>query len=198
MKKWIISLTTIIMVIILGVIIGVFIGNKEAEESNIDKEKVLAKTNIENTNSQIASNAVIATSSNEEKTTPSTIWETKIVYNDCGHTIEEKGEIPIIYVNLTEKELKEELKNEWDIKNFSKENVSLFKYQHGICKEHYVLKEKDGYIAIYTLDKYGNEHLSEITDISVQYLPELDLQNLKEGIKVIGKEALNEAIEDYE
>ena len=197
MRKWIIAIVTVILVIALGVAIGFFIGNQEAEDSpEILEDKVLAKQNkqeVEETNE-----LWIATSRQEEKTTPSTEWILKTTYNDCGHTIEEKQNIPTMYVNLTKEELKEKLEKEWNIEKFSRGQVVLSRYQHGICKEHYVLREKDGYIAIYTLNQYDQEEFLEMTEISVQYLPELDVENLKQGIHVTGKKELNETIEDYE
>ena len=100
MRKWIIAIVTVILVIALGVAIGFFIGNQEAEDSpEILEDKVLAKQNkqeVEETNE-----LWIATSRQEEKTTPSTEWILKTTYNDCGHTIEEKQNIPTMYVNLT-------------------------------------------------------------------------------------------------
>ena len=197
MKKWIIAILTVVLVIILGVAIGFFIGNQEVEESpeSLD-DKVLAQQNQHEL--EVVNELSIATSGQDEKTTPSTKWLLKTTYNDCGHTIEEKQDIPTMYVNLTKEELKEKLEKEWDIEEFSKDKVVLSRYQHGICKEHYVLREKDGYIAIYTLNQYDQEEFLEMTEISVQYLPELDVENLKKGIQVTGKKELNETIEDYE
>ena len=68
----------------------------------------------------------------------------------------------------------------------------------GFCNEHYVLKVHNGVIGIYTVDQNGNETLKQDTEIQIQYLPEIDIENLKKGIYVIGDEALNSALEDYE
>ena len=56
----------------------------------------------------------------------------------------------------------------------------------------------NGVIGIYTVDQNGNESLKQDTEIQIQYLPEIDIENLKKGIYVIGDEALNSALEDYE
>ena len=61
-----------------------------------------------------------------------------------------------------------------------------------------VLRELDDTVAIYTIDEKGEEKLHEITAISTQYLPNEDLKRLENGIKAIGKEALNSVLEDYE
>ena len=58
--------------------------------------------------------------------------------------------------------------------------------------------DKDGKIFIYKINK--NEKLEEYekTDIATDYLPEKDMKAIKEGLKVNGKEKLNELIESFE
>ena len=67
-----------------------------------------------------------------------------------------------------------------------------------ITEETYIIKEKDGYIAIYELNKNGKEILKEITQIVTKYLPDIDKLKLQEGIKVVGKEKLVSILENYE
>ena len=62
----------------------------------------------------------------------------------------------------------------------------------------YIIKEYNDNIVIYVLDKNGKEHLRETTQILTKYLPEVDREKLKVGIRVVGKEGLNKALEDYE
>lgn len=62
----------------------------------------------------------------------------------------------------------------------------------------YLIKEYKGNIAIYVIDEQGKEHLREVTHILTKYLTNIDIERLKEGIRVEGKEALNKALEDYE
>ena len=76
--------------------------------------------------------------------------------------------------------------------------VTFYTEKTGICDEHYIVKENNGYVAIYTENSFGKETLKETTEIVTSYLPETDLVRLREGIKVIGKENLNAIIEDYE
>lgn len=65
-------------------------------------------------------------------------------------------------------------------------------------EEHYVIRDCDGYVYVYLVNKDGKEELREITEIVTTYLPETDRIALNEGIKVIGKEKLNAVLEDYE
>lgn len=62
----------------------------------------------------------------------------------------------------------------------------------------YLIKENNGYIAIYIIDKNGDKNLREKTNILTKYLPEIDKEKLQEGIKVKGKKELNRVLEDYE
>lgn len=68
----------------------------------------------------------------------------------------------------------------------------------GFCDEHYIVKESNGFISIYTVDKEGIQKLKEDTEISTMYLPEQDLENLKVGISIVGKMNLYSFLEDYE
>ena len=63
---------------------------------------------------------------------------------------------------------------------------------------HYLLKDVYGYIEVYYLDEDKNEYLYEKTDISTEYLSEEDIDDLKVGIEVVGIEALNKMLEDFE
>ena len=86
----------------------------------------------------------------------------------------------------------------WDLEGFSPNEIVFYREVDEFCKEHYVLKQLDGVIAIYTLDENGNEILQEKTSIATQYLTQSDLDKLEKGIKANGKEELNSILEDYE
>ena len=110
----------------------------------------------------------------------------------------------------TEKKITESLinKNEsefqieymgWEIQKFTPSEVVVYKEVYDFCNEHFLLKEVEGEIVIYALDKYDNEReIIRETGIQTKYLSELDIDNLKEGIKVYGKKNLNSIIEDFE
>ena len=65
-------------------------------------------------------------------------------------------------------------------------------------KDHYVLKDNDGKILIYKINDQGKEELYEETEISTEYLPEADKKLINDGLKVEGREKLNEIIESFE
>ena len=63
---------------------------------------------------------------------------------------------------------------------------------------HYLLKDVYGYIEVYYLDENNKEYLYKKTDISTDYLSEEDIDDLQIGIEVVGIEALNKMLEDFE
>ena len=86
----------------------------------------------------------------------------------------------------------------WNIDEFSASEIKISRNNSGICEEHYILRESDGYISISRKNDIGEYIFKGLTDISIQYLPEEDLIRLEKGIEVIGKESLNKFLEDFE
>lgn len=189
-------IVTIICIFVVSGICGYYIyeaaTKSEVNENNISE---LAKVAVENGVNTSAPS--LLTSMVEEKVSPNATLIIKKHYSECGHTTKDYAEIPAELVNLKEEEVKNQL-SDWELKGFSASEVVILKELSGICNEHYVLRDKDGLIAIYTEDENGNETLQEITEISTDYLTDQDRLELKEGIKAIGKEELNSTIEDYE
>ena len=196
-KTYIIAIIGILIFIIL-VIIGINIYNKSSEnlKTKQDEQSNIYKNSIEE--NMIDSNIeIVTTSSNEEKTSPNCIFTFKTYYKKCGHIKIEKNQIDEIMVNKTREDLKTIYK-EWNIVTFRNDEVVLYKEEDESCGEHYVLKILDGYVAIYTIDENEKLMLKETTSILTKYLPKEDIEKLEKGIRVNGKEELNQAIEDYE
>ena len=76
--------------------------------------------------------------------------------------------------------------------------IKLSRKSSGICSEHYVLRESDGYLSISCKNDIGEYIFKGLTDISVQYLPEEDLVKIQKGIEIVGKDNLNKFLEDFE
>jgi len=193
MKKIIIGL---IIAIILGILCAFMLQLFQNNTANIKQDENTKLAEEENTidNNRIE---LVSTSVSEVKTSPNATIIYEIYYKQCGHTMINQIEIPKELVNLNKVEVEEKYKD-YQIKEFTSGNVVLSKQDDGICEEHYVLREDGGYIVIYNIDKNGKENLKEITTIVTKYLPDADIERLREGIKVIGKQKLNATIEDYE
>lgn len=193
-KEYKILLLTIVATILAGIIVGVLIGGKN-KTSNLEPEmqtKLAKETqNLENDIPMVQTNAV------EIKTSPNTLFVFETYYKECKHTAVERNEIPSEYVNQTEENLQEAYRD-WKVKEFTAETVAFYQEKEGICNQHYIIRENNGYIAIYQIDSLGKETLKETTEIVTTYLPETDKLRLKEGIKVEGQDNLNATIEDYE
>ncbi len=153
---------------------------------------------VENANRLIKTEEnIIQTGATNIKTTPNTKIVYETLYLECSDIENTTENIKEEDVNKDEEFFKNKY-YEWDIKNFSDEKVELYKEVDEMCKKHFVVREKDGYIAIYNINSNGEESLKETTDIFVQYLPEEDVELLKKGIKVLGDNELAKVIADFE
>lgn len=194
-KGYLISIIGIIIFAIL-VTIGVIIYKNtntklEQKEENYVQENQIEK-NLINSNIDL-----ITTTSEEEKVSPNCVFMFKVYYKKCEHITVEKEIASEVMVNKTREDL-ESIYKDWHIVTFRNDEVLFYKEEEGICKEHYILKELEGCIAIYSLDEEERETLKEKTAIITTYLPEEDVNRLKEGIRVDGRDKMNKALEDYE
>ena len=190
MNKTIMSIIAII-VIIGAIIIGVQIckPNKEQEDiiTKVSDEKIEDDCTDEY---QEIQEEMLQANSTEEKISPNCFITMKKTYNKCGHTTSEYIAIPKELVNKTKEDLKEKYAG-WTIDKFSDTQIVISKKEEGECGEHYIVKDKEGKVVIYKLLEDGTENEYEVTDISTEYITDTDKINMKNGIKVNGKQELN-------
>lgn len=197
MRKGLLVLT-IILILVFSFLIGKYIYKISTIEDTPNVE--IAKTEkIEDecTLEYELLEEIEQANANQEKVSPNAKLVTNIYYDECGHTVKRTSNIENKYINLTKEELQEEY-SEWEIKEFSTEEIILYREEAGICDEHYIVKDNDGYVAVYSLDSNEKETLKEITEIATAFLPNTDIAKLKGGIKVYGRENLNSVLEDFE
>ncbi len=196
-KYYIIS---IIGIIIFAILITIGVSIYKNTNSNLQQQgetkNVVEKNEMQNNlvNSNIE---LVTTASEEEKTSPNCLFIFKTYYKKCEHIKVEREKITETMVNKTREDLETIYKN-WNIVTFRNNEVLFYKEEEGSCGEHYLLKELEGKIAIYNIDEQNNLNLYEETEILTNYLPEEDINRLKQGIRVEGKDKLNQALEDYE
>lgn len=196
-KYYIIS---IIGIIIFAILITIGVSIYKNTNSNLQQQgeakNVVEKNEMQNNlvNSNIE---LVTTASEEEKTSPNCLFIFKTYYKKCEHIKVEREKITETMVNKTREDLESIYKN-WNIVTFRNNEVLFYKEEEGSCGEHYLLKELEGKIAIYNIDEQNNLNLYEETEILTNYLPEEDINRLKQGIRVEGKDKLNQALEDYE
>ncbi len=196
-KYYIISISAIIIFTILVVSGIIIFNNMEANKKISNKNEIINNVN-EIQNNLISNNIeLVTTASEEEKISPNSTFIFKTYYKKCEHIKVEKEIVTQIMVNKTKEDLEKIYKN-WNIVTFRNDEVLFYKEEEGNCGEHYLLKELEGKIAIYSIDDENNFKLYEETEIITNYLPEEDMARIREGIRVNGKQELNEALEDYE
>ena len=191
MRKWVVVLLLVIVFVlsvISGFLVRSFINFYKKEERGND---VVLADNNENDNQVIDTSSVNATVSPNAEVT---ITE---LFKKCGHTVVTKEIVPREIVNLDIEKVKEYYKD-WNIDEFNSNEIKISRTNSGICNEHYVLRESDGFISINVKNDIGEYIFKGRTDISVQYLPEEDLRKFEQGIEVIGRDNLNKFLEDFE
>lgn len=197
MKKSI-YVVIIISFILLGMLFAWFVYEKNrVSEIEEQGKNVLAQTKNETINQQEESKNMIATNQKKVTISPNASIIFLKSYQECGHVIREKSEVPQTMVNLQEEDLKKQY-SDWEIEAFSSKEIILSKEMEGSCGQHYKIQEKDGYVTVYVIQLDGTLQIKEMTDIATKYLGQADQEKLKEGISAIGQEQLNSILEDYE
>lgn len=198
MRKWV-YIIGIIVIVIIAVFVGCYLFRKDDTKN---KQEDLKMTNtMVNVPNQVENNILVneisVSTLDKEKISPNSVLILKKQYEECTHTIKEYAKMPEEYVNLTKEELSEK-QDGWQIESFSPNEVILLKQISGVCNQHYMLRLKDGIIAVYQIGDDNTEKLKEETGISTEYLTEIDKIRLEEGIRIYGEEELNSTLEDYE
>ena len=195
MKKYIIL--AVILAIITGIILSIYIYKLSKVEEHIAFDVEYTQIKSENTVNSI-NNTIQETYSSRNKTTPNTKIIEKQYYKECGHLIQTEEKINESLINKDETEIKS-IYTGWEVQKFTPNEIIVYKEINDFCDEHYLLKEVEGEIIIFRLDKDNNEkEIIRETGIQTKYLSEIDIENLKQGIKIYGDKELSSAIQDYE
>ena len=197
----------LIIVFIVGLSVGLYTGTNSIENRNLSQnnngnvepiqdvviKKVQGKNEEENNSGEEKIVEVVRT---EEKISLYAKLVIKKKFSKCNHTTVSIVDVPKELVNLPRKDLEEKYSG-WEIEKFSSDEVILYREIAANCEDHFVLKEKDGNIAIYNETDEDEMNLIEILSVNLDLLSEEDKNNLQEGIKIYGKDELNSLIEDY-
>ncbi len=202
MKKSII-ISAIIVLFLLGIVIGAILikNSAEAKEEKLEiaeqnDEEIYDECTEEYESMNQENTLIEETSSESEKISPNCSIVFRRYYNECGHTIEQYSSVPAELVNKTEMDLLQQYEG-WTVEEFSRNQIVLYREFDSECGEHYVLREKDGKVAVY-LRVGDSEEFVEDTDIATEFLTETDRIELQNGIEANGRVELNQLIEDYE
>lgn len=189
------------MVCIIAIVLGFFVGKhlykKKENNNNVNSQNTVTNTQINNTVDKVT-NTEIPTSISEEKVSINTEIIEKVYYKECDHIIETPVKNIEKYINMDEEDIRKSFQG-WEIEEFTPEKLVLYKQEEDFCNEHFLIKDVDGYVTIYTLNSLDNVlEILETTEIETKYLTDTDKKNLIDGIKVYTKKNLNKVIEDFE
>ena len=183
----------------LGVSIGMYYGINNKEETKGEEKKIIDSVQdvvIKNVQSEKKKDDVEEVVAQEVRVSPYAKMVIEKKFSKCGHTTVNILDVPKELVNLTESEIRERYSG-WELTNFSEKEFTLYRVIEANCDDHYVLKDEDGYIAVYAELTDEIRNLVEKTEIDVNSLREEDRLDLAEGIRIYGKEELTSLIEDF-
>ena len=191
-KIIILSILTISLIVVTTAVVYQNIKyDKLAKEEKLTDECIYEDNQIENNLEDVK------VSSAETRVSPNAELVIKTYYKLCGHTTQETKTVPNDMVNKNQEEI-ENLYPDYKLESFANNKIVLEKEEEGQCNEHYLVKDEDGNVVIYKILSDGTEEIYQNTGISTEYLTETDRINLRDGVRVYGKENLNSMIEDFE
>lgn len=194
MKKWI--MYVIISIISIVGIIDIFLLIKIYQNTNnIEMEPNKELADLQNSNIEISN--ILETSYTSTKVSPKAKLTFETMYLGCNHKDVKEEIASENMVNKNEYDVTEAYKT-WEIKKFSSDNIIFYKEVDKMCGNDYIIKEQNGFINIFRIDTNGEEVLHERTNIEVQYLPDTDALELKNGIRVNGIDKVSKILEDFE
>lgn len=101
-------------------------------------------------------------------------------------------------INISET-VTDECIDEWeDYNSYIEQEIEETSNEIAEENTHYLIKDVEGYIYVYYLDDNNEEILYKETEIATDYLSPEDIDDLEIGIEVVGIEALNKMLEDFE
>lgn len=166
-------------------------GRSVIEDSNYIAEENLVDDNSPN----------IEIVKDENIITPNTFIEERMYYKECGHLINNIYLATEDMINLSKDEFVEHLYNTSSnlrLVSFSNIKVVLWGEKEQLCKDHYIIGEEDGKIALFSIGDNGDRILEKVyREYSTGILMDLDQQKLKDGIIVDSLDELSTILEDY-
>ncbi len=184
----------IYFIVLMACVVGVIWGIVGLINTSYNVQEVKQSKSIEEI---YANQTALTTMSEEDKVSPNSSFALKKYYDECSHFDYEEAEIPKELVNLTKQEV-EDYYADWEVEKFSENELVLAKEINGYCKEHFLIRLDDENVNVYQLGTLGELKEYKKTDISRDYLPEEDIENLEEGITVFGEGKLSSVLEDFE
>ena len=196
-KNWFLMCAFIVgIILVVSSIIYIINKGNQSDINIINSTEISEEENDTFSNTELE-NELVETSSGSDSISPNAIIVEKRYYEECDHLIRETVDVPEELVNQGEEELQEYYVG-WTIEKYSATEITVYKEFSGYCNEHYIVKENNGILSVYTQDENGVQEWLEDTQIDVKYLPDEDVEDFEVGVEVVGKSNLYEFLEDYE
>ncbi len=132
---------------------------------------------------------------------PNTKIKYTTIYLECKHSFEEIKLAEKDMVNMKKDQFIEYINNNfpnWKVTTFSHDLVLINIEKKHLCPNHYIIGEKDGKIAIYTINENGEKKLDKIlNNAPISLLKEVDQKRLEKGIVVESMEEVSEILENF-
>ncbi len=199
MKKFdkkVVFLVSAAVIITAGFLSGYFLYDKEFNFNGVENIlQIGAEKNIKSSAKSKQQNKTVAKNP-DIKTNENTKMIYEYYYTTDGITKIKEETVPTELVNKTKKNI-ENIFDEWSVLSFNSDEVVLRKNIAGSSEINYILKEYNGFVAVfYNID--NSEELKEITKTPISVLPENEQNLLKKGISVQGNKNLIKILQDYE
>lgn len=188
-NKYIFAFSFVLFVISFG--LGYFI-----MDNNINKQNQISVNPNE-----VIEEPDIQIVKEENRISPNTFVEKRIHFKECGHLISNVSLASDDIVNMTKEELNEYLyldSSNLRLISFSNVKVVLWGERSHLCKDHFVIGEENGKIAIFKINDEGERVLDKVfVEYPINILIDLDQEKLREGIVVDSEDELSDILEDY-
>ncbi|MBC8590406.1 hypothetical protein [Wansuia hejianensis] len=137
----------------------------------------------------------------ENKISPNTFIEVRTHFKKCDHLITELEVANEEIVNMTRDEYQQYLKtNHPNLRliSFSNTKIIVWGERNHLCKEHYIIGEENGYIAIFKIDDRGQKVLENVfKEYPISLLIDIDQTKIKSGIVVDSEEELSDILQNF-
>lgn len=163
--------------------------------NDIETKTYTLNDDIKNQEQQTETAEVVAI--NIARITPSTKLVYEYYYEGDGETKREEEVPPYFLLDMTREDIEKKYPD-WQLQSFSSSEVVMRKNIAGKVKERYIIREYDGYVAVFFEQPVDGVSLRELTDTPISSLTEEEQAKLKIGISILGEEALINAMENYE
>ncbi len=173
--KWFAIVFGSLVFTICGGVAGYFVSFDKESVKNFQNDTVMAEASLENT---INENTIL-----------------EFVYNYSDGFSETKQDLPQQFMVGWDREQVEKAYSQWEMTEFSKDKVIFNKSVDSTSSQHYILKEDEGYIAVFYRD---SDILKEVTSTPISSLSVEDRKLFEKGVSVDGDVNLIKYLESLE